>query len=66
MEEQFGCKYPEDEEDGWRSHFVASEEEKRVFQSVRLEHIHLLEKLEEATAKLDAINKLIPIRGLQF
>lgn len=61
-QEQFGCKFPEDE-DGWRSHLVVSEEEKRVFQSVRLEHIYLLEKLEKASAKLDAINKLIPIRG---
>jgi hypothetical protein len=48
---------------GWRSHFVASEEEKRIFQSVRLEHIHLLEKLEDAMQKLDEINDKIPIKG---
>jgi hypothetical protein len=47
----------------WRSHFVTSEEEKRIFQSVRLEHIHLLEKLEDAMQKLDEINDKIPIKG---
>jgi hypothetical protein len=48
---------------GWRNYFIPNDEEKRIFQSVRMEHIQLLEKLEETTEKLDSINKLIPIRG---
>lgn len=53
-------------EPGWRNRFVASEEEKRVFQSVRQEHINILEKLEEASEKLDAINKLFSIREAEL
>uniref|UniRef100_A0A1I8BLN0 Glyco_transf_64 domain-containing protein n=1 Tax=Meloidogyne hapla TaxID=6305 RepID=A0A1I8BLN0_MELHA len=45
---------------------IISEEEKRVFQSVRLEHVRLLEKLEQASEKLDAINKLIPTKEAEL
>uniref|UniRef100_A0A915NG73 Uncharacterized protein n=1 Tax=Meloidogyne floridensis TaxID=298350 RepID=A0A915NG73_9BILA len=45
--------------------FVTNEE-KRVFQSIRLEHVRLLEKFEQASEKLDAINKLIPIKEAEL
>uniref|UniRef100_A0A915P4J9 Uncharacterized protein n=1 Tax=Meloidogyne floridensis TaxID=298350 RepID=A0A915P4J9_9BILA len=45
--------------------FVTNEE-KRVFQSVRLEHVRLLEKFEQASEKLDAINKLIPTKEAEL
>uniref|UniRef100_A0A914GS44 Exostosin-like 3 n=1 Tax=Globodera rostochiensis TaxID=31243 RepID=A0A914GS44_GLORO len=51
---------------GWRSHFVPAETEARVFQSVRREHIELLGKLDEAQAKLDAIDKKIPEREAEL
>ncbi|KAF7635512.1 Peptidase_M50 domain-containing protein, partial [Meloidogyne graminicola] len=45
---------------------VISDEEKRVFESVRLEHVRLLEKLEHASEKLDTINKLIPTKEAEL
>ncbi|CAK5087028.1 unnamed protein product [Meloidogyne enterolobii] len=45
--------------------FVTNEE-KRVFQSIRLEHVRLLEKFEQTSEKLDAINKLIPIKEAEL
>nr|CAD2193965.1 unnamed protein product [Meloidogyne enterolobii] len=41
-------------------------EEKRVFQSIRLEHVSLLEKFEQTSEKLDAINRLIPIKEAEL
>lgn len=45
---------------------IILEEEQRVFQSLRLEHIQILEKFNEVNRNLQTIIKTIPKKGIFF
>lgn len=51
---------------GWRCQFKVGREEENVFRSVLVEHLELLEKLEETARKLDETHKLISLREAEL